>query len=92
MGPKQGSLTPASLVRPAFGGGTCVSYNNGPLNPFYYPCDDAIVVKLDPQGNVVFATFLGGAGLDTVTAIAVDASGNIYVAGNTSQPLFAGSA
>ncbi len=76
--------TTPGVVQPNFGGGTCVSYFGGPLNPLNYPCDDAIVVKLDPAGNVVFATFLGGSGLDDGTAIAVDASGNIYVAGNTS--------
>jgi uncharacterized protein (TIGR03437 family) len=76
--------TTPGVVQPNFGGGTCVSYFGGPLNPSGYTCDDAIVVKLDPMGNLVFATFLGGGGLDDGTAIAVDVSGNIYVAGTTS--------
>jgi uncharacterized protein (TIGR03437 family) len=44
-------------------------------------CNDAFIVKLDPSGNVLYATYLGGSGDDYGTAIAVDAQGNIYVAG-----------
>lgn len=42
---------------------------------------DGFVTKLDPQGNVLFTTYLGGTHLDSANAIAVDASGGIYVAG-----------
>lgn len=75
-------VTPG-VVQPKFGGGTCTSFNDGPLNPVGFPCDDAFVVKIDARGNLIFATYLGGSGPDFGTAIAVDASGNIYVAGNT---------
>ena len=44
-------------------------------------CNDAFVMKLDPYGNIVWATYLGGNGDDYGTAIAVDSSGNIFVAG-----------
>lgn len=47
------------------------------------PCSDAVVVKLDPYGNIVWATYLGGNGGDSGTAIAVDAAGNVFVAGTT---------
>lgn len=42
-----------------------------------------IVAKLDAEGGVVFATFLGGTAYDTVSGIDVDGDGNIYVAGET---------
>src|SRR5207249_3754463 len=46
---------------------------------------DAFVAKLDPAlsggGSVVYASWLGGADEEEGMAIAVDASGNAYVAG-----------
>jgi uncharacterized protein (TIGR03437 family) len=56
---------------------------------------DAFVFKLGPAGNtLVYSTFLGSAGEDEGRAIAVDATGNAYVAGITSSSAFpiAGSA
>lgn len=45
---------------------------------------DAFVVHLSADGaSLKFATFLGGGDNDAGTAIAVDASGMVYVAGNT---------
>src|SRR5262249_34330393 len=46
---------------------------------------DAVVVKLNPQGQVVFSTYLGGSGDDQGRAITLDSSGNIYVAGTTTS-------
>ena len=49
-----------------------------------FPCTDAFVIKLDPAGNVLFATYFGGIGSQTVAnAICVDASGNVYLGGTT---------
>ena len=49
-----------------------------------FPCTDAFVIKLDPAGNVLFATYFGGNGSQTVaSAICVDASGNVYLGGTT---------
>jgi uncharacterized protein (TIGR03437 family) len=65
-----------------FGGGTCTAPTYNPLlPPTTYPCDDAFVLELDPHGNVVFGTYLGGPAFDKATGIAVDSAGNIYVAG-----------
>jgi len=50
------------------------------------PCDDSFIVKLDPTGAVVFATYLGGNGHTSAYTIAVDQQGNVYVAGTTSPP------
>lgn len=45
---------------------------------------DAFVAKLDPTGStLLYATFLGGGSSDAAWNIAVDRSGNVYVAGNT---------
>ena len=41
------------------------------------------MVKLDPSGATVFATYLGGSGFDRATSIAVDTFGYVYVAGMT---------
>jgi uncharacterized repeat protein (TIGR01451 family) len=43
---------------------------------------DAFVAKLDAYGNsLIYSTYLGGSGKDTGLGIAVDDSGNAYVAG-----------
>jgi hypothetical protein len=44
---------------------------------------DAFVAKLNDEGKLVYATYLGGGCLDYGTAIAVDLSGNAYVTGLT---------
>jgi uncharacterized protein (TIGR03437 family) len=46
----------------------------------------AFVTKLGPTGQLVFSKAFGGSGSDQGTAVAVDPSGNIYVAGNTTSP------
>ncbi len=49
---------------------------------------DAYVLKLNPAGHLVFATYLGGNGEDRGSGIAVDATGGVYVAGDTSSTDF----
>jgi len=50
---------------------------------------DAFVSKLSADGSSLgYSTFLGGSGLDTINAIALDAAGNAYVSGNTDSPDF----
>jgi uncharacterized protein (TIGR03437 family) len=49
---------------------------------------EAVVMKLDPSGKIVLFTILSGKGSDAATSLAVDAVGNIYVAGSTSSPDF----
>jgi len=45
---------------------------------------DAFVAKLSPDGSrVMWATFLGGSGGEGASAVAVDPSNNVYVAGGT---------
>jgi uncharacterized protein (TIGR03437 family) len=53
------------------------------------PCGDAFIAKLRPDGSAIeYLTYLGGIGIDKVTAIAVDAAGNAYVAGSTTSQAF----
>jgi uncharacterized protein (TIGR03437 family) len=49
---------------------------------------DAFVVKLNPSGKVVYATYLGGVFWDEGQAIAVDAQGSAYVLGVTDSNNF----
>lgn len=44
---------------------------------------DAFVVKLNPLGGVVYATYLGGSNDDASASIAVDDAGDAYVTGLT---------
>lgn len=49
---------------------------------------DAFVARLNPQGGIVFVTYLGGDGRDHGTEVAFDPSGNIFVVGSTDSPDF----
>ena len=46
---------------------------------------DAFAAKLDATGKVIYASYIGGAGQETGTGIAIDAAGNAYVSGYTSS-------
>ncbi|HEX2270583.1 MAG TPA: SBBP repeat-containing protein, partial [Pyrinomonadaceae bacterium] len=49
---------------------------------------DSFVTKLTTTGSLVYSTYLGGNNTDTARAIAVDSSGQAYVAGSTSSSNF----
>ena len=71
--------TTAGVVQFSSGGGgsTCGTAGNA-------ACLDGIVFKLDPTlANLLYATYLGGSNDDEAFGIAVDGSGNAYVAGDT---------
>lgn len=53
-----------------------------------FACLDAFVAKFSPAGELIYATYLGGSGDDEGMAIAVDASGNAWVAGYTTSTDF----
>jgi hypothetical protein len=61
-------------------GGTC----NALTNPS--PCDEAFVAELNASGSaLVYSTYLGGSNYNAGFGIAVDSSGNAYVAGTTTS-------
>ncbi|HUE05200.1 MAG TPA: SBBP repeat-containing protein [Bryobacteraceae bacterium] len=63
---------------------TCASQDLSPFQPpTNVPCAHAFLMKLDPSGNVLCATFLGGSSEDGGVAVTTDAQGNAYVAGFT---------
>jgi hypothetical protein len=49
---------------------------------------DAVLTRLDPQGNTLFSTYLGGSGTDYANGLATDAAGNIYLSGQTNSTNF----
>ncbi len=73
-----------------FGGNAC-SGGTGPqiagskIGFFPQPplCNDAYLVKVDTNGNTVYATYLGGPLNDGARAVAIDSAGSLYVAGST---------
>ncbi|MCP4213967.1 MAG: hypothetical protein GY765_04880 [bacterium] len=61
---------------------------NFPRNNYYQAnnagSQDAFVSRLNTvAGTLVYSTYLGGSGMDTGVAIAIDQSGYVYVSGNT---------
>jgi hypothetical protein len=69
-------VTPGVVQPISLGGNTCGTSGTA-------TCLDGIVFKLDPSGALVYATYLGGSNDDEAFGIAVDGSGNAYVAGDT---------
>jgi hypothetical protein len=74
--------------------GNANSLNFPTVNPLFGDADgfgggDAFVTKLSAAGNVlVYSTYLGGGGSDFGSAIAVDATGAVYVTGQTTSTNF----
>lgn len=63
--------------------------SSGALQPTLQGTMDGFVAKLNPTGtSLMYATYLGGANLDAINSIAVDQSGNAYVAGSTQSLMF----
>lgn len=63
-----------SINLPTTAGAYQTTYNGGG--------GDAFVAKFNASGSaLVYSTYLGGSGYDVATSIAVDATGNAYVAG-----------
>jgi len=70
----------------AYIAGTTSSGNFPLLNPLQSSLggsSDAFVTRMNASGVLTYSTYLGGTGGDAANAIAVDASGNAYVGGQT---------
>ncbi|MDI9617653.1 SBBP repeat-containing protein [Methanothermobacter sp.] len=50
--------------------------------------NDAYVVKMHPNGTVIWNIIIGGSGTDTANALTVDRNGNVYVTGWTQSSNF----
>jgi hypothetical protein len=51
-----------------------------------FQSNDGFLAEIDPQGAaLVFSTLIGGPGVDTVSALALDGAGNIWVGGTTTS-------
>jgi uncharacterized protein (TIGR03437 family) len=61
---------------------------NGQLYATSLGSTDVFVTKLDPSGNIVYSTYLGGSSYDQASALAVDAAGNVFVTGTTQSADF----
>lgn len=56
----------------------------GPIQAVKGAASDAFIAKINPRGTaLVYAAYLGGNSTDVASALALDAAGNIYLAGTT---------
>jgi hypothetical protein len=82
---ESGAAIAVDLLGNAFVAGATSSSNfpvSAALQPLSGGATDAFIAKLNPLGTaLVYSTYFGGTNLDYATAIAVDASGNAFVAG-----------
>jgi hypothetical protein len=60
----------------------------GALQPSLGGYTDAYVIKLDPAGQALFSTYLGGGGWDEGGDLHADAGGTVYLLGYTSSDDF----
>jgi hypothetical protein len=64
-------------------GNTVSTDFEGRINEHHGGLDDAFVLKLDPDGAVLWMLFIGGSATDFGFGMAVDAQGNSYMAGRS---------
>ena len=69
-------------------GGSGFPFTSGAVSSHSSGAEDAFVVRLDSNGLLHYATYLGGSGTDVATGLAIDLSGSVYVAGYTSSVNF----
>ncbi len=49
---------------------------------------DAFLAMFDPNGKLLYSSYLGGNGQDTALGLALDSSGSVYITGSTSSANF----
>jgi hypothetical protein len=68
---------------------TGFAFQPGLNNAAFSFAADAFITKLDPFGGTPgYSTYLGGSGIETATAVAVDEEGSAYVTGSTQSTDF----
>jgi uncharacterized protein (TIGR03437 family) len=72
-----------NLGPPSFPAFSTSTFANGHLYVGENGGHDVFVAKLDPGGNLIYSTYLGGSLDDVATAMTVDAAGDVYVTGTT---------
>lgn len=60
----------------------------GAFQPALSGTEDAFVARIGPNGELRWCTYLGGTGIESGNGVAVSASGNAFVAGETSSSNF----
>jgi uncharacterized protein (TIGR03437 family) len=79
----------ASSDFPVTPGSFQTAYAGPPADPTEPdPDGDAFVTKFSPSGAVIWSTLWGGSQADVAYAIALDATGDVYIAGTTESPDF----
>ena len=91
--PEQANAIAVNSAGNAFVTGVTNSSNfpvtSGAFQTTFGGVQDAFIAKLTPTGSaLVYSTYLGGISFDWANAIAVDSSGNAYIAGYTSSASF----
>ncbi len=82
-GTTTGGIPIVNAFQPKPGGGNCAP---DPGDGAFYVCPNIFVAKFDPTGTkLIYSTYLSGDPSDFAAGLAVDASGNAYIAG-TAQP------
>lgn len=76
-----GTPTAGAAQTKSGGGLLCAGQAGSRIVPM--ACPDAAVIKVDPSGNQIWGTLLGGPGNDNATALAVDPNGNVAFTGST---------
>jgi uncharacterized protein (TIGR03437 family) len=76
----------ANAFQPTLQPTTCITFGSGPGGiGGSFPCRYQYVAKLNPAGTVLWATYVTGTYGAIVRGMAVDAAGNVTVAGTTNS-------
>jgi uncharacterized repeat protein (TIGR01451 family) len=68
---------------------TTDAFQSSYANPSNTDFADAFLTKLNPDGSaLIYSSYLGGSGDDAATALAIDQTGDAYLAGHTSSANF----
>ena len=73
-----------SAAFPTTPGALQTTFRGSEVQNFFFNTGDAFISKLNSTGTaLIYSTYFGGAGDECVNGIAVDATGNLYMAGAT---------